>query len=354
MKPSEHTPRSGAWLADQLSAVLPQGLVGLAQGAGAVGAAVLANVDAVVFTGSVPTGRRVAIAAAERLIPASLELGGKDAAIVLADCDFDRTVAGILQWAMHNAGQNCAGIERVYVEESIADRFVERLGKVAGKLKVAPQDGPSDLGPLQNARQLEIVEAHVADALDKGATLVCGGKPTGKGYGYAPTVLDGCTDAMQVVAEETFGPVLAVVRVKDADEAVRRANASAYGLNGSVWTRDIARGEAIAQRLEVGVALVNNHSFTGILPETPWTGVKDTGTGIAASRHAYHTYTRPRTLLVDRSTKPDPFWFPADAALEQMSLALVERNKGSLGALFKLAGLLGKRVKAIRERVAGA
>jgi acyl-CoA reductase-like NAD-dependent aldehyde dehydrogenase len=352
MKPSEHTPRSGAWLADKLASGLAEGLVGVAQGKGDVGQALIAEVDSVVFTGSVPSGRKVARAAAEHLIPASLELGGKDAAIVLADCDLNRTVAGVLQWSMHNAGQNCAGIERVYVEDAIADAFIEKLGKAAAKLRVAPQDGPSDLGPLQNAAQLAIVEAHVDDAKQKGARVVAGGGRTGKGYGYAPTVLDRCTDDMLVVREETFGPVVAVMRVKDAAEAVHRANDSPYGLNGSIWTRDIQGGEQLARELEVGVALVNNHSFTGILPETPWTGVKNTGPGIAASRHAYHHFARPRTLLVDRSKKPDPFWFPADAALEQMSLALVERNKGSFGALFKLAGLLGKRVRAIRERVA--
>ncbi len=352
MKPSEHTPRSGAWLAAQLAAVLPEGLVGLVQGKGDVGQALIeSGVDAIVFTGSVPTGRRVAVAAAERLIPSSLELGGKDAAIVLSDCDLPRTVAGVLQWSMHNAGQNCAAIERVYVEEAIADAFVNKLGKAAQSLRVAPQDGPSDLGPLQNAAQLAIVEAHVADAKDKGAEVVSGGERTGKGFGYEPTVLDRCTDEMRVVREETFGPVVAVMRVKDAEEALRRANDSPYGLNGSVWTRNIERGEALARRLEVGVALVNNHSFTGILPETPWTGVKDTGPGIAASRHSYAHLVRPRTVLVDRSKKPDPFWFPANTDLDQMSLALVERNRGSFMALFKLAGLLGKRIKAIRQRV---
>ncbi|MCA9628757.1 MAG: aldehyde dehydrogenase family protein [Myxococcales bacterium] len=354
MKPSEHTPRSGAWLQEQCAAVLPEGLVGLVQGRGDVGQGLIdEGVDSIVFTGSVPTGRKVALAAAERLIPASLELGGKDAAIVLADCDLERTSVGIAQWSMHNAGQNCAGIERVYVEEAVADEFVRRLGAIADKLRVAPGEGPTDLGPLQNAGQLAIVERHVADARAKGATVVAGGEATGQGYGYRPTVLDHCSADMLVVSEETFGPVVAVIRVKDAAEAVQQANDSKYGLNGSIWTRDIARGEALARRLEVGVALVNNHSFTGILPETPWTGVKETGTGIAASRHAYHSFVRPRTVLIDSSSKPDPFWFPANEDLETMSQALVLRNQGSFGALFKLAGLLGKRIKAIRGLAQG-
>src|SRR6185503_15999903 len=122
---------------------------------------------------------------------------------------------------------------------------------------------------------------------------ICGAKRTGKGFGYCPTVLDRCTAEMRVMREETFGPVIAVQRVKDAEEALKYANQSDYGLNGSVWTSDAQRGETLARRLEVGVALVNNHAITGILPETPWTGVKDTGFGVAASRHAYHTFTRP-------------------------------------------------------------
>lgn len=350
MKPSEHTPRSGQWLAERCQEVLPSGLVSVVQGKGDVGAAVLGGVDSVVFTGSVPTGRRVAQAAAERLIPASLELGGKDAAIVLADCDLDRTAVGLVQWSMHNAGQNCAGVERIYVEQSIADQLVARLGAIADRLVVASgDDTPADLGPLQNPAQLDIVERHVADAVAKGAVVVAGGERVGSGYGYRPTVLDKCSDEMLVVAEETFGPVVAVLRVKNADEAIERANASRYGLNGSVWTRNLRLGEALVRRLEVGVALVNNHSFTGILPETPWTGVKETGPGIAASRHAYHGFVRPRTVLVDSSKKPDPFWVPANADLEAMSFALVERGKGSFGALLKLAGLLGKRVAAIKE-----
>ena len=348
LKPSEHTPRSGAWLAGVAAETLPDGLVQLAQGAGDVGAAVVDAVDAVVFTGSVATGRKIAARAGERLIPCSVELGGKDAAIVLADCDLPRTVAGIAQWGMHNAGQNCAGIERVYVEDAIADTFVPALARAVGRLRVEDGSGESELGPLQNAPQLAIVEAHVADARAKGATVLCGGERVGQGLGYAATVIDGCAKGMAVVDQETFGPVLAVVRVPDADAAVAAANDSKYGLNGSVWTTNLALGETLARQLDVGIANVNNHSFAGIVPQIPWTGVKDTGHGVAASRHSYSTFVRPRTVLVDKNTAPDPFWFPANADLETLATAVRDLSMGALGAVFRLLPVLGKRTKAIR------
>lgn len=357
LKPSEHTPRAGAWLAALCNEVFPPGLVQIVQGDGAIGQALLAGgVDGIVFTGSVATGKKVSVAAAERLIPASVELGGKDAAIVLADCDLVRTTAGIAFWAMHNCGQNCAGIERVYVEEAIADRFVEQLTKVCKAIRV--NDDPSgaadaEIGPLQNAAQLAIVEAHVEEARQRGAAILCGGARTGKGLGYQATVVDKCDESMRVVSEETFGPVVAVIRVKDADEAIRRANDSRYGLNGSVWTSNLERGAALARRLEVGVALVNNHAFTGILPETPWTGVRDTGTGVAASRHAYPTFVRRRTVVVDSNKDPEPFWLPSTPELTALADTVAQLQLGSLGAAFRALGLIKKRVAAIKKLAGG-
>ncbi|MGO8994532.1 MAG: aldehyde dehydrogenase family protein [Polyangiaceae bacterium] len=355
LKPSEHTPRCGAWFARQCAEIFPRDLVQVVQGGSAIGEAVIDAVDAVTFTGSVPTGKRVAARAGERLIPCSVELGGKDAAIVLADCDLDRTVAGILFWATHNAGQDCSAIERVYVEASIADRFVAQLAGAARKLRVAAPGVVGDLGPLQNERQLEIVEEHVDEAKRLGGKVVCGGTRTGHGYGYLPTEIDDCTQAMRVVRDETFGPVIAVIRVKDAEEAIAKANDSRYGLNGSVWTTDLARGAALARRMEVGVAFVNNHSIAGALPEIPWTGVKDTGPGVASSRHAYPTFVRRRTLFIDSNRKPDPIWYPGDENLAAFGEALVARGLGGgLGAMLKLVGLLGKRVKAVQALASGA
>ncbi len=350
LKPSEHTPRTGAFLAQLCAEVFPKGLVGLVQGAGDVGQALVDHADAIVFTGSVPSGKRVAVRAAERLIPTSLELGGKDAALVLADCDLERTAIGVAQWAMHNCGQNCAAIERVYVEEAVADRFVELLTKVVGKLRVSTGDNESDLGPLQNAAQLAIVEKHVEQAKAKGAKVTAGGARIGPGLGFQATVLDHCTDDMEVVREETFGPVIAVVRVKDAEDGLKRANDSRYGLNGSVWTTNLERGAALVRRMEVGVGYVNNHGFGGILADVPWTGVKETGPGIAASAHSYGIFTRPRTVIIDSNKQPDAWWIPANAEFTQFVDALIARGRGGgIGVLLKLGGLVKKRAAAIRQ-----
>ncbi|MCO4745979.1 MAG: aldehyde dehydrogenase family protein [Proteobacteria bacterium] len=347
LKPSEHTPRTALWLAKLCEDLFPAGLVGIVVGGGAVGAALVeGDIDGLVFTGSVATGKKVAARAAERLIPFSVELGGKDAAIVLADCDLDRTVQGLVWASMHNAGQDCSAVERIYVEDAVADAFIDKFTASVERLRTTPSE-EVDVGPLQNINQLRIVEAHVADAVEKGATLRCGGKATGTGYGYLPTVLDHCDMGMDVVTEETFGPVVAIVRVANTDEAVSRANASRFGLGGSVWTRDLRRGEQIARRLEVGLAHVNTHKFAGVIPSIPWTGTKETGTGIAASRHAYHTFARPRTVIVDKNSAPEAFWLPVSSELLDMGHTLAEFQLGSFTRVFRLLGLLRKRVAKV-------
>lgn len=351
LKPSEYTPASSAWLAEQLAAELPEGLLTVVQGDGSVGAALIdAGIDACVFTGSTRTGQRVRVRCAELGIPCSAEMGGNDPAIVLADCDLDRTVAGITHWALQNAGQSCGAIELVYVDKRIADVFVGRMGEAWRKLRTGDGDfAEVEVAPLQNRRQLEIVKAHVADALARGATLVTGGEEVGPGLGFAPTLLDHCTDAMDVVREETFGPVLAVVRVDGAADAIRRTNAGRYGLGASIWTTDIARAERLAERLDVGVVDVNNHSMTGAIPDLPWSGVRDTGFGVANSELSLLTYCRPKSVLIDENSQPEPFWMPFDASTFELGDILAEAQIARIARAWKLPILLSKRMKRIQR-----
>ncbi|HEB53058.1 MAG TPA: aldehyde dehydrogenase family protein [bacterium] len=357
VKPSEHTPRCGAWFVEHLQRVLPVDVVQVAQGDGAVGRELTEHVDALVFTGSVATGRKVAKRCGERLIPVSVELGGNDAAIVCADADLVRTAAGVTNWALHNSGQNCGAIERVYVVDAIADRFVAMLRSAFARLRVGPgADLDVDVSPMNNAAQLAIVEAHVADAVEKGAEVLVGGSREGLGeLAYPPTLLDRCRHGMRVVDEETFGPVLAVVRVRDEQEAVRLANESRYGLNASIWTRDVARGRALAERIDVGTVSLNNHALTGAMPVCPWSGTKDSGSGVANSALALQVFTRPKTLLIDTSSKPDPFWFPFDRDLWRIGKDTVDLLLRPLAVVLRPGRLLRflaaglRRPKTIRR-----
>ena len=320
-KPSEHTPRAGAFVGRLFEGLLPAGVLTIVQGAGDVGnALVRSDVDLVVFTGSVATGRKIAGAAAEHLIPVSLELGGKDAALVLDDADIERSARGIVWGAFNNAGQNCASIERVYVDKKVARPLVDRIAELARSLRPT-----EDVGPLTTEAQLETVKRHVRTAEESGAMLVCGGKPTGQGLGYEPTVLEIPLDkeSTPLMTEETFGPVLPVVVVDGEDVAVQRANATRFGLTASVWTKDIERGRAVAQRLRCGVVTINNHGFTAALPMAPWTGVGESGFGVTNSRHALSELTRPRFVLVDKSrAKTELWWMPYTPSLVATARAL--------------------------------
>ena len=347
VKPSEFTPKSGQWFVDVMNEILPPHVLQAVQGDGEVGRALtVSGIDALTFTGSVNTGRKVAQLAAERLIPVSLELGGKDPAIVLADCAFDRTVAGIMQWSLANAGQSCAAIERVYVIDAIAEKFAAAMGNAVARLRSEP-GAEVDVMPLQNLKQLELVTAQVNDAVAKGAVVRAGAKPLGRGFWFAPTVLDRCTHEMRIMTEETFGPVVCIARVKDEDEAVRLANDSTFGLNASVWSCNLTHAEALARRLEAGVVLVNNHSITGAWPQAAWTGVKNTGYGIAGSEFALHTFTRPMTVVVDKNSAPDAWWLPVDATLLEIANRLGEVQLGALLRAVALPFLMRQRAKTI-------
>ncbi|HHH30790.1 MAG TPA: aldehyde dehydrogenase family protein, partial [Polyangiaceae bacterium] len=263
------------------------------------------------------------------------------------DCLFDRTVAGVMYWSLTNAGQSCGAIERVFVEDPIADRFVEALATAVSRLRVTGDPRTSDVGPLANERQLEVVDTHVQDAIAKGAVVVCGGRPTGDGYWFEPTVLDRCTTEMLVMREPTFGPVIPVGRVPNAEVAIHATNECRYGLTASVWSQDLSRAEAYAKRLHVGTAYVNNHSFTGAMPAAPWTGVKGSGTGVASGEFALNHYTRPRSLVIDRNEGADAWWFPMDGALEELGIRLSDASLGNGLAALKVPLLLWRRRRTV-------
>ncbi len=344
LKPSEHTPRTSAWLVDRLAEELPARLVQTVQGDGRTATALIdAGIDACVFTGSVRNGQAVRIRCAERGIPSSIEMGGKDAAIVLSDCDLPRTVAGITHWALSNAGQACGAIEIAYVEEAIADDFVAAMRRAWTRLTA------ESVAPLGNRQQLDLVRAHVEDARAKGADVVSGGVGPDSGLWYPPTLLDRCDDRMSVIRDETFGPILAIVRIEALTEAVRGINQSRYGLGASVWSRDLSRAQRIAERLEVGVVNINNHSFSGAIPSLPWSGTRETGFGVANGAESLHTFVRPRVTTVDASRGPDLYWMPYDDALMDLGERLAEGQLGRFDGAWKLPHLIRHRLRTIRD-----
>jgi acyl-CoA reductase-like NAD-dependent aldehyde dehydrogenase len=346
VKPSEFTPRTSAWFIERLAEELPNGLARVVQGDGRVGSALVdAGIDACVFTGSPRSGRAVRIKCAERGIPSSIEMGGKDAAIVLADCDLPRTAAAITHWTLSNAGQACGAIEVAYVERAIADAFIERLRAIWTRLT------PESVAPLGNRRQLEIVETHVKDAIERGATAVCGGHRSSVDDGalwYPPTILDRCSESMSVVADETFGPVLAVVRVDGVADAVRAINTSRYGLGASIFTRDLDRAERLTERLDVGIVNVNNHAFTGAVPTLPWSGTRETGFGVANGPEALATFVRPKVVTVDRWDGHELYWMPYDETLREIGENLADAQIGIIGNAWKLPLLMRRRLAALK------
>lgn len=264
------------------------------------------------FTGSVPTGRRVMASAATQGTPVTLELGGKDPAIVCRDADLDRAAEGIVWAAFANAGQTCASVERVYAEEPVADAFVSKVVARVRALKVGdPLDPATDVGPLALARQRSIVEAHVKDAVERGAKVECGGAALdGPGNFFAPTVLTNVDHSMACMRDETFGPTLPIMRVKSVDEAIALANDSPYGLTASGWTKSDATADRLERGLHAGVVTINDHLYTFGEPTSPWGGVKASGMGRTHGEHGLRDFTEPKYVARDLSRGGEVWWFP--------------------------------------------
>jgi acyl-CoA reductase-like NAD-dependent aldehyde dehydrogenase len=311
LKPSEVSPLSALLMRELATeAGIPDDVFAVATGDGATGAALVeSDVDKLVFTGSVETGRKISRAAAERLLPLSLELGGKDPMIVLAGADLDRAADAAIAGAFINAGQICTSIERAYVEAPIYDDFVHRVVVRAKQVKIG-SDETADVGAITVEKQLELIEQHVDDALRHGARALVGGeRVAGGGRYYAPTVLVDVTPEMRIMREETFGPVLPIMKVADADAAVHLANDSPFALGSSVWGRRAA-AHRVARRLRAGMVSINDTLMNGVVAGLPFGGLKDSGYGRVYGDEAIREMSWPRGVTVDRAGLREFAYYP--------------------------------------------
>ena len=321
-KPDSQTPYTALWAAELLEeAGLPPGVLQVVTGSGQeLGTPVISHSDFLMFTGSTQTGRIVAAQAAQRLIDYSMELGGKNAILILADADLGKTVPGAVRAAFSNTGQLCISMERMYVDTAVWDEFVPRFVKATKSLRLGHSLGyRRDIGSLISAKQLDTVARHVNDAASKGATLLAGGnaRPDIGPYFYEPTVLTGASPGMTLYADETFGPVISLYRVGGVEEAIKLANDSCYGLNFSVWTGDAHKGRQIASRLEAGTVNVNEaYAATWGSVDAPMGGWKDSGVGSRHGEHGILKYTNAQTVSVQRlmPIAPPGFMSPAGYA----------------------------------------
>jgi acyl-CoA reductase-like NAD-dependent aldehyde dehydrogenase len=316
IKPSEFTPLSTmeavrGWKEE----VGCPDVLDVVNGLGETGGALVDEADFVQFTGSDRTGKVVMKRAADTLTPVSLELGGKDPLIVLRNADLERAVNATATGGLLNSGQACTSIERIYVEEPVYDEFVSRLAAEVRGLRQGT-DGRShnaEIGAMATAAQVDIVADHVEDAREKGARVLTGGKrKEGPGTWYEPTVIADVDHSMKVMKDETFGPVVPVMKVRDADEAVRLANDTRYGLSASVFAGTSDEGAAIARRIEAGAVNVNDVLTNFFAHSLPMGGWKESGIGFRHGSYGIKKYVRPESIVVPRIKQGnrDPLWFP--------------------------------------------
>jgi acyl-CoA reductase-like NAD-dependent aldehyde dehydrogenase len=353
LKPSEITPGVGERIREVLEP-LPSGVATVIQGAGEVGEALIdAPCDKISFIGSPTTGRRIAETAAKHLTPVVLELGGQDAALVCDDADPDLAASGVLWGAFLNAGQACTAVERVYVADSIANEFEDKLVEKLARLR---QDGRGDIGSMTTPAQLDIFKRHIADAVDKGATLVAGGPDAGRlnadGTLWAyPTVIEGRTEEMDVFREETFGPLLPIVPVQDDNEAIRRINDDGFNLTASVWSRDRTRAKRIASEIRSGTVTINCHAETAGAPWAPWGGVGESGYGRLNGVYGIREFTVPTHVGTNGPVRLKRlFWYPYGEATNEALRAVTETlsapsMSGKVAAARLFAGKVGKAMK---------
>jgi acyl-CoA reductase-like NAD-dependent aldehyde dehydrogenase len=298
-KPSEYTPAVGQWMADRFAEVVPERpVLQVVHGMGDVGGALCrSGVDKIAFTGSTATGKKVMAAAAESLTPVLLECGGKDAMIVAADADLDAAAEACVWGGLTNAGQTCVGIERVYVADGVYEQFLGRVVARAAKLTVG-EEGTADIGPITMPAQIDTIRRHIEDALTRGGRAVLGGAEAVRPPFVSPTILVDVPEDAAAVQEETFGPTLTIARVKDADEAVERANGTGYGLGGSIFSK--SRGLELARGVRSGMTSVNSALTFAGMPSLPFGGVGGSGFGRIHGEDGLREFTRSKAIVKRR------------------------------------------------------
>ncbi len=353
LKPSSTTPAIGLTIANLFhEAGAPPGLLNVLTGRSGVGEAVIKHpaTRIILFTGSVETGKRVMSLASEGLKKVILELGGKDPAIVTEDVDIERAIKGITWGAFMNAGQTCASIERLYVHEKVYDVLLDGILEFTKNLKVGdPLDPDTEIGPMTTESQRMLVEAHIEDAVEKGARLIHGGKRVGdRGFFLEPAILTDVNHDMIVMRDETFGPVLPIMKFSSIEEAIQLANDSKYGLTASIWTRDESLARKIAQKLETGTVTMNDQVFSFGEPEGAWGGVKYSGIGRTHGRFGLLELTNIKFVSEDFTNRSSQlWWYPYDDELYSVAKLSVHAmyGHGKFKYLLKMMPFLGKLKK---------
>ncbi len=322
LRPSSSTPFTGLLLGEIFNeAGLPAGVLNVLNCRIPQAEEMITNPDVqtIMFTGSVRTGRRIAELASRNLTNITLELGGKDPMIVCKDADLERAARGAVWAGFMNCGQSCGAVERIYVAREIADEFTERVADLTNKLNVGnPLEMDIDLGPMATPSQLEVVENHIREAREKGANIICGGKRINDlpGYFFQPTVLTGVDHSMKIMREETFGPTLPVMAFTGPEEAVSLANDSSLGLTASVWTRSKKTAAWMTDRVEAGTVTVNDHMFSFVEPAAIWGGIKQTGKGRSHGSFGLQELVNVKFVSFDfLKKKTQLWWFPYEKRL---------------------------------------
>ena len=355
LKPSSETPFTGlelrkAFIAAGVPEDLVQGVIGSGSKVG--NALASSNVDRVIFTGSTEVGRKIMAAAAQRLNPVTMELGGKDPMVVLADADLPRAAEAAAWGCYVNAGQTCVCIKRIYVHESVYQQFLDLFSEKASRIKLGYgwDDPEVGMGPLINASAVEDMEAQVARAIEQGGRVLFGGKrPNMKGHFFEPTAIVDAPQSSDIVQKETFGPIVAVLRFRTEEEAISMANDSSFALSGSVWTSDLGRGRAIAERMDGGTIHVNNVGYTFGLASTPWGGRKESGFGHTHGEEGFAELLEPHHVHVDKGRfARELWWHPYDQEGLELSRGLNDILFG--GRYGRAAALLLRTRRRLKGR----